>query len=85
MTISDNIYVPNGLYNVVTEEKMTKFIKDRKVVTFIVFKIVISKKTYGYIMFFENKITRIWQENDIALLMYMGKVFEILSYKEQNN
>ena len=85
LTISDNIYMPHGLYNVVGEEKMTKFIKDRKVVTFIVFKIVVSKKTYGYIMFFENKITRIWQENDIALLMYMGKVFEILSYKEQNN
>ena len=85
LTISDNIYMPSGLYNVVGEEKMAKFIKDRKVITFIVFKIVVSKKTYGYIMFFENKITRIWQENDIALLMYMGKVFEILSYKEQNN
>ena len=61
---------------------MNKFIQDKKIITFIVAKISISKKVYGYIILFEEKITRIWQEKDMALLLYLSKVFEVLHYKD---
>jgi diguanylate cyclase (GGDEF)-like protein len=81
LTAHNNIFIPENLHNYQNDEKMNKFIQDKKIITFIVAKIAISKKTYGYIILFEDKITRIWQENDKALLIYLGKVFEILHYK----
>ena len=32
---------------------------------------------YGYIMITENKITRVWQEYEIALLMYITSLLEL--------
>ncbi len=84
LTANDTIYVPVGLCNYQENSKLIKFISDKKIITFIVSKIVISKKTYGYIILFEDKITRIWQENDMALLLYLNKVIELLHLKETN-
>ncbi len=81
LTASDNIFIPTDLNNYQNDEKINKFIVDKKIITFIVSRIVISKKIYGYIILFEDKITRIWQESDIALLLYLNKIFELLSLK----
>jgi diguanylate cyclase (GGDEF)-like protein len=81
LTASDNIFIPTDLNIYQNDEKINKFIVDKKIITFIVSRIVISKKIYGYIILFEDKITRIWQENDMALLLYLNKIFELLSLK----
>lgn len=84
LTANEPVYAPNGLNISESNPKMSKFISERKIITFIVSKVVISKKTYGYIILFEDKITRIWQENDIAMLLYMNKIIELLHMKEEN-
>ncbi|MBR6072229.1 MAG: GGDEF domain-containing protein [Acholeplasmatales bacterium] len=78
LTISDNVFIPSGLYNHLNDEKVANFVREKNIVTFMVARIVVSKKTFGYILLFENKMSRIWQERDAELLLYLGKVIEVL-------
>ena len=82
LTINDNLFIPSGLYNHLSDEKLAKFVKEKNIVTFMVSRIVISKKIFGYIILFENKITRIWQEKEALLLLYLNKIIELL-YQEK--
>ncbi|MBR6071213.1 MAG: GGDEF domain-containing protein [Acholeplasmatales bacterium] len=81
LTANDTLFIPTGLSNFANNKKIAKFVSDRKIITFIVSKIVFSKKTFGYLILFEDKITRIWQEREAALLLYLNKVIEILFNK----
>ena len=81
LTANDTLFVPSGLFNMLENKKMNQFIKDKKIITFMVSKVVIDKKTFAYLVLFEDKITRIWQEKEAALLLYMNKVIELL-YKK---
>lgn len=78
LTANDNIYIPTGLFNITGNAKMSKFITDKRIITFVVSRVVISKKTFGYVILFEDKVTRIWQEKEAALLLYLNKVIELL-------
>lgn len=49
--------------------------------TFITSKIESEEKLYGYIALFECNVERIWQENDIAILMYLDKLIQLLYNK----
>ncbi len=35
-------------------------------------------KFYGYLVLYEDKIVRIWQENDVSLVMYVQKILSML-------
>ena len=78
LTANDTLFIPSGLFNVLGNKKLSAFIKDKKIITFMVSKVVINKKTFGYVILFEDKITRIWQEKEAALLLYLNKVIELL-------
>ena len=82
LTINDNLFIPSGLYNHLSDEKVAKFVKEKNIVTFMVSRIVISKKIFGYIILFENKVSRIWQEKEALLLLYLNKIIELL-YQEK--
>ena len=82
LTINDNLFIPSGLYNHLSNEKVAKFVKEKNIITFMVSRIVISKKIFGYIILFENKISRIWQEKEALLLLYLNKIIELL-YQEK--
>ena len=82
LTINDNLFIPLGLYNHLSDEKVAKFVKEKNIVTFMVSRIVISKKIFGYIILFENKVSRIWQEKEALLLLYLNKIIELL-YQEK--
>ena len=84
LTKDNTIFMPNSLYNVLEDEKIANFIKNKKILTFIVSKVVIDKQIVGYILLFEGKITRIWQEKDVALLLHLNTVIELL-YKENKD
>ena len=82
LTINDNLFIPSGLYNHLSDERVAKFVKEKNIVTFMVSRIVISKKIFGYIILFENKVSRIWQEKEALLLLYLNKIIELL-YQEK--
>lgn len=81
LTENDQLFIPTGLFNFANNKKVAKFISDNKIITFMVCRVTFSKKIFGYLILFEDKITRIWQEKEAALLLYLTKVIEIL-YKK---
>lgn len=76
LTINNNVFVPMGVYNFVNDKKIIKFIADKKIITFMASRITYSGKIFGYLVFFEDKVTRIWQEKEEALILYLNKVVE---------
>ncbi len=84
LTVNDNLFIPSGLFNDLSDEKIANFVIEKKIVTFMVSRIVISKKIFGYIILFENKVSRIWQEKEALLLLYLNKVIELLYNKKAN-
>ena len=81
LTANDTLFMPSGLFNLAKHKKLVQFLEDNKIITFMVCKIVINKKTFGYIVLFEDKITRIWQEKEAAVCLYLNKVIELLYHK----
>ena len=84
LTINDNLFIPSGLYNHLSDEKVANFVIEKNIVTFMVSRIVISKKIFGYVILFEDKVSRIWQEKEALLLLYLNKVIELLYNKKAN-
>ena len=78
LTQNDTLFIPNGLFNLAKNPKVSKFIVDRKIITFMASKVAFNNKTFGYIILFEDKITRIWQEKEAAVLLYLNKIIELL-------
>ena len=83
LTRNNQIYIPNELSDFSGNKKISTFVKDKKIITFIVSRVTAGKKTIGYLILFEGKITRIWQENDVALLLYLNKIIELLYFKDK--
>ena len=44
-------------------------------------KIKVESQILGYLVLFEDSITRIWQERESALLLYLSKVIILLLKK----
>lgn len=83
LTQYNPIFMPNSLYNVIENEKIANFIKNKKILTFIVSKVIVDGKIEGFVILFEEKITRIWQEKDVAILLHLSTVIDLLYQKEK--
>ncbi|MBQ9520415.1 MAG: GGDEF domain-containing protein [Acholeplasmatales bacterium] len=55
-----------------------KYTKDHDILSMLLYRVDFKNDTNGYILVYESSITRIWQERDIALLMYIEKLIEII-------
>ena len=65
---------------------LSDFIERQGIQAIMVSKIEAFGVLYGYIMISENKITRVWQESEIALLMYISSLLELrLMYLDNKN
>ena len=78
LTSNDTLFIPSGLFNIAKHKKLNQFLVDNKIITFMISKVAFNKKTFGYIVLFEDKITRIWQEKEAAVCLYLNKIIEIL-------
>ncbi len=85
LTKENTIFMPNGLYNFLENEKTANFIKNKKILTFIVSKVKIDNKLAGFLILFESEVTRIWQEKDVALLLHLNTVIELLYKREKKD
>ena len=74
-----NIYYSNDLRELKDEsEYANEYLTNNNVQSIIISKIMVEDYFYGYLVLYENKIVRIWQENDIALAMYVDKLLATL-------
>ncbi len=60
---------------------LSKYCADNSIQSFIVSKIKMGAHQYGYIILNEKSISRVWQESEIAMVMYASEAIE-LEYKE---
>ena len=75
----DEVFAPAQMSEVRHRSaKVQKFIEDRNILTLAISKVHFHGKIIGHILFFESKIERVWQEKDVALLMYLDRLFYIL-------
>ena len=75
----NEIFIPTNIDNVRFEDKNYKYMYDKfHFLTFIASKIKSSERLYGYLILFEGNVERIWQENDVAILMYLDKLIQLL-------
>ena len=75
---NDSLFIPNGIFDFTKNEKIAKFVSEKKIITFMACRISINKKIFAYLVLFEDKITRIWQEKEAALCLYLNKIVELL-------
>ena len=78
LTKNDSLFIPNGIFDFNKNEKIAKFVSEKKIITFMACRISINKKIFAYLVLFEDKITRIWQEKEAALCLYLNKIVELL-------
>ena len=59
------------------------FIEERGIQSMLVSKLETHGRNFGYIVIFEREITRIWQETEIALVMYVSALLELELCKQK--
>jgi len=76
---SDGLFVPRSLEALKQDSDIAaRFIDESGILTFILSKVADDKRFYGVLMFVETQITRIWQDRDISLILYLSKLFNIM-------
>ena len=83
LTSGNNFFIPTGISNFADNKKVATFVEDKKIITFMASRVIIGKELLGFLVLFEGKITRIWQEKDIALLQYLNTIIELLYIKNK--
>lgn len=58
------------------DKVLADFCNEKLIHALMIAKVGSRDKNYGYIMVYERSITRIWQESEIALLMYVSSLLE---------
>ena len=61
-----------------------EYLTEKNVQSIIIAKLSYGEKVFGYLCLYENKIVRIWQENDIALVMYVARLLEMMFLNSKN-
>lgn len=56
---------------------LNDYLNEKQVQGMMISKLQTYGKNYGYIIIFEKEITRIWQESEVALLMYLSALLEM--------
>jgi diguanylate cyclase (GGDEF)-like protein len=59
------------------------FIEEHGIQSMLVSKLETHGRNFGYIVIFEREITRIWQETEIALVMYVSALLELELCKQK--
>lgn len=59
------------------DKELNDFIEKRKIMSMLVSKLQTNNRNFGYLVIFERELSRIWQESEIALLMYASALLEM--------
>ena len=83
LTKDNSIYMPNTIFNGEDDDKIVNFVKNQKILTFIISRVTVNNVLKGYIILLEGKVTRIWQEKDACLLLHLNTIFDLLYEREK--
>lgn len=73
----DRFFYDAPLTNYKAKDKvLADFCNSNLIHALMIAKVGSRDKNFGYIMIYEKTITRIWQENEVALLMYVSALLE---------
>jgi hypothetical protein len=56
------------------------FFMKKNILTILIKKIIVDGVDYGYLGFYENKVTRVWQEHEKTALSFLQKVIGIINH-----
>lgn len=63
-----------------TSPVLYNFFMKKNILTILIKKIVIDGVDYGYLGFYENQVTRVWQDNEKIVLSFLQKIIGIINY-----
>ncbi len=64
------------------DPELRDFLESRAIQSVLIVKLDTFNEFYGYIMLCEKQITRVWQESEIALVMYAASLLELKLKKD---
>ena len=56
---------------------LNDFLENRNIMSMLAVKLQSHNRNFGYIVILEKELSRIWQENEIALIMYISALLEM--------
>ena len=75
---SDSLFYETPLTKYKAQDPaLNNFIEARGIQSMLVSKLETHGRNFGYLVIFEREITRIWQESEIALVMYASALLEL--------
>ncbi len=66
------------------DPELANYLNNTRVHSILVSKLKTYNKCYGYIIVYEKEITRVWQEHEIALVMYISSLLEMELINNKN-
>ena len=63
---------------------LKSFIKQYNIISLLIGRVYCGAKNYGYIIFAENKVERIWQESDKCLMLFISKLYFYRKREKEN-
>lgn len=74
----DKVFYASPLTKYKSEDKeLSDFVNKRAIQSILIVKLETFNKYLGYIMIYEKEITRVWQEQEVALVMYVASLLEL--------
>lgn len=74
----DKVFYASPLTKYKLEDKeLSDFVNQRNIQSILIVKLETFNKYIGYIMIYEKEITRVWQEQEVALVMYVASLLEL--------
>ena len=55
---------------------LDKYVNDNNIHSVIISKVKLGNYQYGYIVLTEKTISRVWQENEVSVVMYAASLLE---------
>ena len=56
---------------------LNDFLENRNIMSVLAVNLQSHNRNFGYIVILEKELSRIWQENEIALIMYISALLEM--------
>lgn len=82
---SDSIFYDTPLTKYKDADPMlNNYVEEKGIQSLIISKVKYGDYHYGYILILENSISRVWQEREVALVMYASSLLELAlkNYKQ---
>ena len=78
-----NIYKINNMLEIKMFKNTFLYAQENEILSILISKVKYQDEVLGYFVFTEKKIHRIWQDEDIALIIFISKLYAYLNIYEE--